>query len=107
MPRFYMNVREDGCVIRDVEGDEFSTAEQAIAHARETARDILDRPETYGEPVAWERRHFEIVDDAGAHVADVPFADAPSADDPASGRRGRRRAGRPRGEGRQARHIRA
>lgn len=75
MPRFYMNVRDNGYIVPDPEGDEFSTAAEAVQHARETVRDILARPETYGELVAWERRRIEIVDETGAHRATVAFCD--------------------------------
>lgn len=75
MPHFYMNIGDNGYIIPDPEGDEFSTAVEAVENARATVRDILARPETYGERVAWERRRIEIVDETGARISEVPFSD--------------------------------
>lgn len=74
LPRYFLNVRKSGTLIRDEEGDELPdrAAAQTLAHA--ILHDMRRLPHVYGPPRQWEGNTFVITDEAGALVAEVPYA---------------------------------
>jgi hypothetical protein len=64
MPRYFFHLT-GGLPVKDDEGEEFSTPEDAIAAAKESARDIaLNRP--VSEVTAWVLR---VTDETGTEIA--------------------------------------
>ncbi|MGH1575288.1 DUF6894 family protein [Methylobacterium sp. P31] len=74
MPRFFLNVRRHGTLIRDEEGDELPGGAAAEGLARDILCDMRRLPHIYGPPRVWRADTFVITDEAGAAVAEVPFA---------------------------------
>lgn len=76
MPRYFLNVRQRGTLIRDEEGDDLPDqgAAETLAHA--ILRDMRRLPHVYGPPRQWRSNAFVITDEAGAVVAEVPYASA-------------------------------
>lgn len=77
MPRYFLNVRRRGTLIRDEEGDELPdrAAAETLVHA--ILRDMRRLPHVYGQPYRWQADTFVITDEAGALVAEVPYATIP------------------------------
>lgn len=79
MARYFLNVRRNGVLIEDPDGDEAADLPAMRRVAEETIEDILCRPETYGEHQRWDRCTFEITDESGMTVMRLPFSEfAPS-----------------------------
>ena len=75
MRRYFFNIVRGETVIPDPEGDALHGDVEAIEHASMVAREMIEWRHLYrGQHV--ERWAFEITDDAGRHVATVPFAQA-------------------------------
>lgn len=74
LPRFYFNIRRNGVLIRDEEGDALPHLLAALALAQDILRDMLRLPHTYGEPREWQDRTFVITDEAGTALAEMPYA---------------------------------
>ncbi len=75
MPRYFLNVRDRGVLIEDPDGDEASDLAGIRRIAERAMQDILLRPETYGEAQRWDRCAFEITDEGGAVVLNLPFSE--------------------------------
>ena len=75
MPRYYLNLRRQGVLIEDPEGEEAANLSVIRQSAEDTIEDILRRPETYGENQRWDRCTFEITDVNGATLMKVPFSE--------------------------------
>ena len=74
MPRFFFSLRcPDGSVI-DPDGAEFANADEAYDAAVRTARTLV-ATDTDTE-VDWLRCVFEVADDAGEVVFELPFSEA-------------------------------
>ena len=74
MPRFFFSLRcPDGSVI-DPDGAEFANADEAYDMAARTARTLV-ATDTDTE-VDWLRCVFEVADDAGEVVFELPFTQA-------------------------------
>lgn len=73
LPRYFFNVRRDGVLIRDEEGDALPDAAAARALALDTLREMLRLPHVYGPPNAWRGNVFVITDEAGTVLAEVPY----------------------------------
>ena len=74
MPRFFFSLRcPDGSVI-DPDGAEFANPDDAYDAAARTARTLMA---TDSDPeVDWLRCTFEVADDAGEVVFELPFSEA-------------------------------
>ena len=74
MPRFFFNLRcPDGSVI-DPDGAEFANADDAYDAAARTARTLMATD--VDADVDWPRCSFEVADDAGEVVFELPFSKA-------------------------------
>ena len=75
VPRYFMSLRYRGRLFADEEGDELQDDEAARAYAAQVARDLTatHRMTTIRN---WLDCIFEITDESGRLVAEVPFADA-------------------------------
>ena len=74
MPRFFFSLRcPDGSVI-DPDGAEFANADEAYDMAARTARTLM-ATDTDGEG-DWLRCVFEVADEAGEVVFELPFSEA-------------------------------
>ena len=73
MPRYYFNTRIDGELIRDPDGTDLRSPDQAWTMARAMIRDILDEEET--EPRLL-RAAIEVTDEDGDVVLEFPFSEA-------------------------------
>ena len=73
LPRYFLNIRRHGALIRDEEGDDLPDLESARALAIDTLREMLRLPHVYGEPREWRRNVFVITDEGGAVLAEVPY----------------------------------
>jgi hypothetical protein len=74
MPRYFFNVRRDGVLIADHEGDELPDADAARELGLETVQDMMRLPHVYGEMREWQRDEFVITDEMGATVLVLPFS---------------------------------
>ena len=75
MPRFFLNLRDRDRLIDDPEGEEADDLAAIARSVQTTIEDIFGRPETYGEPQRWNRFVFEVTNEAGEIVLEVPLAD--------------------------------
>jgi len=74
MPRYFFNLRENGTLYEDSEGDEWEDDGAARREALLNARSILrDRPISVTE---WLRLSYEIRDSDGRLVELIPFSAA-------------------------------
>ncbi|WP_407942995.1 DUF6894 family protein [Methylorubrum podarium] len=73
LPRFFLNIRRQGVLIRDEEGDELPDLEAARALALNTLREMMRLPHIYGQPREWKRNVFVITNEAGTVLAEVPY----------------------------------
>ena len=74
MPRFFLNLRDRDRLIGDPEGEEADDLAAIARSVQATIDDIFGRPETYGEPQRWSRFVFEVTNEAGDIVLEVPLA---------------------------------
>lgn len=72
--RYYFNIREGGTLIEDPDGQEFATPEAMRTEAVEAARELMATRLLSGQPM--DGRTFEMVDEAGTLVGELPFRDA-------------------------------
>lgn len=77
LPRYFLNIRRNGVLIRDEEGDDLPDAAAARALALETLRDMLRLPHVYGPPRDWKRNVFVITDEAGTVLEEIPYDTLP------------------------------
>ncbi len=77
LPRFYLNIRRNGVLIRDEEGDELADVEAAQALVYDTLRDMRRLPHVYGPPREWEHNVFVITGENGTVLAEAPYAEEP------------------------------
>ena len=72
--RYFMNLRYRDHLYEDEEGDELLDSAAVRAHAIETARDLIatGRLTTIRN---WYDCTFEVVDETGRMVLEVPFSD--------------------------------
>lgn len=72
--RYFFNIRDGEKTERDLEGSEFDTLELAIEDAQMAAREIMAERVLAGyEP---DGQSFDIVDEDGRVLANVPFRSA-------------------------------
>jgi hypothetical protein len=76
MPRYFFNVRRDGVLIPDREGDGLSDLDAARQLGLETVQDMMRLPHVYGERRGWQKDEFIITDETGATVLVLPFTEA-------------------------------
>ncbi len=74
VPRYFMNLRYRDRLFEDEEGDELPDSTSVLAHALTTARDLIaaGRLTTIRN---WYDCTFEIMDETGRMVLEVPFSD--------------------------------
>ncbi len=74
VPRYFMNLRHRDRLYEDHEGDELPDDDAVQAHAIATARDLIatGRLTTIRN---WFDCTFEITDESGSLVLEVPFSD--------------------------------
>jgi hypothetical protein len=71
VPRFYFHLSEGVRPVKDDEGEEFPTPQDAVAAAEQSARDIAhNRPAS--ELTGWILR---VVDETGAEIASFTISD--------------------------------
>lgn len=70
MPIFFLNVRSGGELVRDTEGQEFSSVYAAQDEAVHAAREMAAEKVRHGLTV--DGQTIEVVDETGATVAIVP-----------------------------------
>jgi hypothetical protein len=76
MPRFFFNLRCPEGAIIDPDGADFATPEEARDAAVATARNLLaNDTENQAE---WIRSVFEVADEGGEVVCEVPFRETTS-----------------------------
>jgi hypothetical protein len=80
MPRYFFHLRSPDAHVIDPEGAEFGDADEAWEAARRTARTLMRTPAEGG--IEWLRCSFEVLDDAGEVVFELPFAEAIAPDEP-------------------------
>ncbi len=74
MPRYFFHLRCEGSDVLDPSGADLRDPDQAWEAARATARDLME-----GQPdaeVRWLACHFEVTDDTGEIVFELPFSEA-------------------------------
>ncbi len=71
MPRYFFDLRGAAKDVSDLTGADFRDPDQAWEAARATARDLID---TQAE-VPWLSCHFEVTDEVGEIVFELPFAE--------------------------------
>ena len=76
MPRYFFNVRRDGVLIPDREGDELSDVDAARELGLETVQDMMRLPHVYGEMREWQKDEFIITNETGVVVLVLPFTEA-------------------------------
>ena len=74
MPRFYLNVRQDETLVKDPEGSDFSSLDEARAEALLSARELMSARVLAGRKANHSK--FEITDDNGNVVMVVWFEEA-------------------------------
>lgn len=74
MTRFYFNLDECGTTLEDVEGREYSTLEQAMAAAIDSARDVMAGEIRAGRLCLG--CCIRIIDDDGKEVGCIAFNEA-------------------------------
>jgi hypothetical protein len=74
VPRYFFNVRRNGVLIRDPEGDDLPDVAAAHQLGLEIVLDMLRLPHVYGEMREWQRNEFVITDEAGATMLILPFS---------------------------------
>ena len=62
-------------LIEDPDGDEAADLAGIRSIAERAIEDIFARPETYGEAQRWNRCAFEITDESGTAVLQIPFSE--------------------------------
>ncbi|MFF8802033.1 DUF6894 family protein [Methylobacterium sp. NPDC097299] len=72
MPRYFLNIRRNGVLIRDGEGDALPDLAAARALVLDTLREMRRLPHVYGPPRAWQRDVFVITDEAGEVLTEIP-----------------------------------
>ncbi len=73
MPRYFFHIRDDGLVIKDVEGIELPDIPDMKARLLRAAKEVLSEEEWKAERT--DGRSFEIVDEEGRTLLVVPFRD--------------------------------
>ena len=73
LPRFFLNIRRRGVLIRDEEGDELPDLEAARALALDILRDMQRLPHVYGSAREWKRNVFVITGESGLVLAEIPY----------------------------------
>jgi hypothetical protein len=74
MARYFFNVRRNGVLIRDPEGDELPDVAAAHRLGLEIVQDMLRLPQVYGEMREWQRDEFVITDQTGTTVMVLPLS---------------------------------
>jgi hypothetical protein len=74
MPRYFFNVRRDGVLIPDHEGDELPDVDAARQLGLETVQEMMRLPHVYGEMREWQKDEFIITDETGATMLVLPFS---------------------------------
>jgi hypothetical protein len=74
MPRFHLNIRKNGVLIEDPDGDEVENLEAARQIALDTLSDMRRLPHVYGELGAVGTKEFVITDEAGIILTTIPFS---------------------------------
>jgi hypothetical protein len=80
MTRYFFNIRLADGVLKDTEGQELRSLEEARAEAIETAKELMAESILLGEKI--DHRAFEISDESGETLDVIPFSVA--VDRPAS-----------------------
>jgi len=70
MPHLFLNFREDGVLLQDAEGRDYSTLDAARGDAIRSARDIIAEQIRQGQPIDGAR--IEITDATG-DILDIVF----------------------------------
>jgi hypothetical protein len=74
LARYYFNIHDGKTVIPDPDGDELSDTGAALDLVEKVVRDVVARPQAYGDFSRWAGRKFVVTDDAGREVVTVPMA---------------------------------
>jgi hypothetical protein len=73
MPRYFFHLRCSGSDVIDPSGADLRDPDQAWEAARATARDLMEAQADAN--VNWLRCYFEVLDEAGEIVFELPFSD--------------------------------
>ena len=73
MPRYYFHLRCPENTVPDSSGADLRDADEAWEAARATARDLMEQG---GADVNWLACLFEVTDEAGEIVFELPFNEA-------------------------------
>jgi hypothetical protein len=74
MPTYYINIRDHGKLIRDLEGIKVESLDAAVSEALQSARELMATEVLAGSQA--DGRKFEIMDEAGVIIKVVSFTDA-------------------------------
>lgn len=74
MPRYFLHLCRDGTRFADPEGQTLKNADQAWDAARSTALTLMRRENDLREAAA--TCHFEVTDDTGRVLFELPFSEA-------------------------------
>jgi hypothetical protein len=74
MPRYFFHLRCTEQEVLDPSGAERRDADEAWETARNMARDLMQQQPDAA--VSWLMCHFEVVDEAGEIVFELPFSEA-------------------------------
>ena len=74
MPRYFFHLRCADKEVFDPSGADLRDPDQAWEAAQATARDLMQTPSDAN--VNWTACHFEVADEAGEIVFELPFSEA-------------------------------
>lgn len=74
MPKYYFHIRANGVLEEDLEGGEFPSLDEAYMEALESAREMIAEKVLSNEVI--DGQIFEIVDEDGVLLRQVPFKSA-------------------------------
>jgi hypothetical protein len=73
MPKYFFHIRSHDSFVEDFEGIELAGENEAIEEARDAAREMLAERVRKGDVV--DGHQFEVRDERGTKVFDLPFRD--------------------------------
>lgn len=74
MPRYFFHLRREGAKFIDHDGQSLKDPDQAWEAAKAAALDLMRNEAADG--VAWSSYHFEVTDEAGRVLLELPFTEA-------------------------------
>jgi hypothetical protein len=78
--RYFFNIRLEGDLLPDREGQDFPDADAAWEAARAAAGDLMES--AILQPTSWQNCSFEVTDEEGQIVLEFPFLEAIEIPDP-------------------------